>query len=62
MINHFFKSIIGLLFIILGLILLTHDKWYAATATLIRGSVVIIILLVGLLLTFLGLSELKNKN
>jgi hypothetical protein len=62
MINQFFKSMIGLLFVVLALLLLTRENWYASAATVIRGSVVILILLVGLLLTFLGLSELKSED
>ena len=62
MINQFFKSMIGLLFIVLALLLLTRENWYAAVATVIRGSVVMLILIMGLLLTFLGLSELKSED
>jgi len=61
MISNIFKSIIGLLVIVLSLMLLSHQAWYSATLSLIKGSVVILMILAGLLLTFLGLSELKNE-
>ncbi len=61
MIANIFKSIIGLLIIVLTLMLLSHQVWYSATMSLIRGSVVILMIISGLLLTFLGLSELKSE-
>ena len=61
MIANIFKSIIGLLIIVLSLMLLSHQAWYSATMSLIKGSVVILMILAGFLLTFLGLTELKSE-
>jgi hypothetical protein len=61
MITNIFKAIIGLLIIILSLMLLSHPTWYSATMSLIKGSIVILMIVSGLLLTFLGLTELKSE-
>jgi len=61
MINHFFKVVIGLALVVLGLMLLTYDSWLVATIALIQGGIVIVIILVGLGLIFLGLTELKEE-
>ena len=60
MLNHFFKAIIGLTLVVLSLMLLTYSSWYTATAAVIKGGIVLIILLIGLGLGFLGLTELKE--
>lgn len=61
MLNHFFKLIIGLTLVILGLMFLTYTSWFEATIALIKGGIVIVIILVGLGLGFLGLTELKEE-
>jgi len=61
MLNHFFKIVIGLAFAVLGLMLLTYSSWLSATVALIKGGIVVAIILVGLGLIFLGLTELKEE-
>jgi len=60
MLNNFFKIIVGLIFAILALMLVTYNSWLAATIVLVKGGIVLTIVLIGLVLIFLGITELKE--
>lgn len=62
MMKFIFKIILGLVFIILGLMLLTYPSWLSATVDLIKAGVVILIILVGLVVTFMGVAEMRDKH
>lgn len=62
MLNNFFKIIVGLIFLILALMLVTYNSWLLAVIALIKGGIVLIMVLIGLVLVFLGITELKGAD
>jgi|TARA_Y100000310_G_C20205300_1_gene588817 hypothetical protein len=61
MLDKIFKVISGLIFIVISLLLLTRQTWYTSVMTLLRGGFILLIIILGLVLTFWGLSELKSE-
>lgn len=56
----FIQVIVGLLFLIGALYLLTFSSWLWAAIRLIQGGVVVVLFLIGIGLVLLGASELKE--
>lgn len=56
----FVEIILGLLFLIVGIFLLTYKTWFQSFVVLVQGGVVVFVFLLGLGVLLLGLSELKE--
>lgn len=54
------QIIIGLLFLVGMLYLLTYSSWFWATIHLIQGGIIILLFFIGIGLVLLGASELKE--
>jgi len=55
-----FEIIIGLLLILLFALGVTYAGWWQAVKDVLQGSLLLGVLLVGLTLIFLGISELRD--
>jgi len=62
--NKWFKILIGLILLIIPLYLVLPtsplESWGIATLELLKGGITIIILLAGIILIILGISDLRN--
>ena len=56
-----FQLILGLAFLILVFLTLTHQNWYLATIKLLQGGLVLTIFFIGFVLTLLGITEIKKS-
>lgn len=54
------KIIVGLLFIIIALFLLTYSSWLSAFVSLIQGGIIVMLFLVALGFILIGFTELKE--
>lgn len=54
------EIIVGLLFLVLGIFLLTYNAWFQAFVQLLQGGIIIVLLLLGIGILLLGLSDLKG--
>ena len=54
------QMIVGLIFIVGVLYILTYSSWFWAAVRLIQGGLVLLVFLVGIGLVLLGASELKE--
>ncbi len=57
-----FKIVFGILLIIVAVGLSYQLGWWAATLNLIKGGIVILVILIGLVLLLVGFSDLKNAQ
>ena len=64
-VKNLFKIILGILLIFVALWLsITYNQygWWTATLNLIKGGIVILVVLIGLVLLLVGFSDLKNAQ
>ena len=64
-VKNLFKIILGVLLIFIALWLsITYNQygWWTATLNLIKGGIVILVVLIGLVLLLVGFSDLKNAQ
>ena len=64
-VKNLFKIILGILLIFVALWLsITYNQygWWNATLILIKGGIVILVVLIGLVLLLVGFSDLKNAE
>ena len=55
-----FKVVLGLILILVPIyVALTYSGWGRATISFIQGGIIIFVILIGLIIVLLGLSELK---
>ena len=54
------EIVVGLLFLVVGVFLLTYKTWLMAFLTIVRGGIVSALFLLGLGIILLGISELKE--
>ncbi len=56
----FVEIVIGLIFIVIGILLLTYQSWFKSFVVIVQGGIILVIFLLGLGVLLLGLSELKE--
>ena len=64
-IKNLFKIVLGVVLIFLALWLsVTYNQygWWTATLSLIKGGIVVLVVLIGLVLLLVGFSDLKNAQ
>ncbi|MBS3153004.1 hypothetical protein J4426_00355 [Candidatus Woesearchaeota archaeon] len=55
-----FKLLIGIILVIASLwIAVTYNGWGQATLNLIQGSIILLVILIGLVILVIGLTDLK---
>jgi len=64
-IKNLFKIVLGIFLVFLALWLsITYNQagWWTATLSLIKGGIILLVILIGLMLLLVGFSDLKNAQ
>ena len=61
-IKNLFKIVLGVVLIFLVLWLSYKTSWWTAALSLIKGGIVVLVVLIGLVLLLVGFSDLKNAQ
>lgn len=61
-VKNLFKIVLGIVLILVTLWLSYSNSWGTAAVELIKGGVVVMVILIGLMLLLVGFSDLKNAQ